>query len=82
MNGLAPDYLRDLVPPQVHGTSNYNLRNSDSIRTIQANTNLFYNSFLPSTIRAWNSLPNDIKSSSSVAVFKYRLNMNLSKPPR
>ena len=82
MNGLTPDYLRDLVPPQVHETSNYNLRNSDSIRTIQANSNLFYNSFLPSTIRAWNSLPNDIKSSSSVAAFKYRLNTNLSKPPR
>ena len=82
MNGLTPDYLRDLVPPQVHETSNYNLRNSDSIRTIQANSNLFYNSFLPSTIRAWNSLSNDIKSSSSVAAFKYRLNTNLSKPPR
>ena len=52
INGLTPDYLRDLLPPQVHETSNYNLRNSDSIRTIQANTNLhvFYDSFLPSTI--------------------------------
>ena len=81
MNGSTPAYLRDLVPNKCM-EPNYNLRNSDSIRTIQANTNLFYDSFLPSTIRAWNSLPNDIKSSSSVAAFEYRLNTNLSKPPR
>ena len=82
MNGLTPDYLRDLVPPLVQEASNYNLRTSDHIQTFHANTNLFYNSFLPSTIRAWNSLPNDVRSSSSVAAFKYRLNMNISKPPR
>ena len=82
MNGLTPDYLRDLVPPLVQEASNYNLRNSDHIQTFHANTNLFYNSFLPSTIRACNSLPNDVKSASSVAAFKYRLNMNMSKPPR
>ena len=82
MNGLTPDYLRDLVPPLVQEASNYNLRNSDHIQTFHANTNLFYNSFLSSTIRAWNSLPNDVKSASSVAAFKYRLNMNISKPPR
>ena len=82
MNGLTPDYLRDLVLPLVQEASNYNLRNSDHIQTFHANTNLFYNSFLPSTIRAWNSLPNDVKLSSSVAAFKYRLNMNINKPPR
>ena len=82
MNGLTPDYLRDLVPPLVQEASNYNLRNSDHIQTFHANKNLFYNSFLPSTIRAWNSLPNDVKLSSSVAAFKYRLNMNINKPPR
>ena len=84
MNGLTPDYLRDLVPPlvRIQEASNYNLRNSDHIQTFHANTNLFYNSFLPSTIRAWNFLPNDVRSSSSVAAFKYRLNMNISKPPR
>ena len=73
MNRLTLDYLRDLVPPLVQEASNYNLRNSDHIQTFHANTDLFYNSFLPSTIRAWNSLPNDVKSFSSVAAFKYRL---------
>ena len=40
MNGLTPDFLRDLVPPLVQEASNYNLRNSDHIQTYHANTNL------------------------------------------
>ena len=79
MNGLTLNYLSDLLPPLVHETTSYNLRNSNHI---QANTNLFFNSFIPSTIRAWNSLSDDIKSASSVVSFKYRLNHDLKKPPR
>ena len=67
MNGLTPNYLRDLVPPLVQEASNYNLRNSDHIQTFHANTNLFYNSFLPSTIRTRNSLPNDVKDTNRIA---------------
>ena len=79
MNGLTPNYLSDLLPPLVHETTSYNLRNSNHIQTVHANTNLFFNSFIPSTIRAWNSLSDDIKLATSVASFKYRLNQ---KPPR
>ena len=81
LHGLAPNYLADLVPPLVQNISSYNLRNSDHIQNFQANTNLFRNSFFPSTIRAWNSLPDDIKQAPSVASFKYRLNRNLKRPP-
>ena len=42
----------------------------------------FYNSFLPSTIRAWNELDDEIKAAPSVASFKFRLNRNLTKPPK
>ena len=82
MNGLTPNYLSDLLPPLVHETTTYNLRNANHIQTIHANTNLYFNSFIPSTIRAWNSLSDDIKSALSVASFKYRLNRDLKKPPR
>ena len=41
----------------------------------------FYNSFLPSTIRAWNDLSDDIKAAPSVASFKHQLNKDLRKPP-
>ena len=39
-------------------------------------------SFLPSTIRAWNELSDEIKSAPSVASFKFRLNGDLHKPPK
>ena len=82
MNGLTPNYLSDLLPPLVQETTSYNLRNSNHSQTVHANTNLFYNSFIPSTIRAWNSLSGNIKSATSAASFKYRLNHDLKKPPR
>ena len=37
--------------------------------------------FFPSTIRAWNSLPQDIKDANIVIAFKYRLNRNRQLPP-
>ena len=70
------------MPPLVLDTTTYNLRNSNDIQSLHANTNLLYNSFFPSTIRAWNSLPEDIKQATYVASFKYRLNKNIKKPPK
>ena len=37
-------------------------------------------SFLPSTIQDWNSLPQEVKSSSSLSIFKSKLNLNIIKP--
>ena len=63
INGLAPNHILDLFPPIIKETTNYNLRNADDIQTLHARTNLYYNSFFPSTNRAWNSLPEDTKQS-------------------
>ena len=52
LNGLSPSYLSDLVPPLIQDTTHYNLRNSSDTQTLHANTNLYFNSFFPSTIRA------------------------------
>ena len=82
VNGLTPEYLQSLIPPIVQNTTTYNLRNSSDLRNVHARTNLFYNSFIPSTIRAWNDLSDEIKTAPSVASFKYRLNNNLKKPPK
>ena len=82
MNGFSPGYLRELIPPTVQATIRYNLRNSNDIQTIRANTNLFYDSFFPATIRAWNDLPENIKQATSVASFKFLLNRNITKPPK
>ncbi|MCG7875096.1 MAG: reverse transcriptase family protein [Candidatus Thiodiazotropha endolucinida] len=82
LNGLTPSYLTDLVPPSVQETSRYNLRNSDHIQNYRANSNLFLDSFFPSTIRSWNNLPFDVKQAPSVATFKHSLNRNLTVPPK
>ena len=81
INGLTPEYLHELVPRLVQEASTYALRNADQIQTTHANSNLYYNSFFPSTIRAWKSLSDEIKSAPNVAAFKYCLNKNLRKPP-
>lgn len=42
-------------------------------------TTSYYTNFLPSTIKAWNKLPQDTKYCSSVASFKSKLSKNLPK---
>ena len=59
MQGLASSYLLDLIPSIVHQTNNYALRNADHIQNFRLNSNLFSDSFFQSSIKAWNSLPNE-----------------------
>lgn len=79
---LTPLYLSSLIPPSVSDMSRYNLRNSDHLQTIESRTNLYYNSFLPSTIRAWNNLPSEVKQFQSTNSFKYYLNKDKTPVPR
>ena len=80
-NDLVPDYLSSLVPPTVGSTAVYNLRNDSDLRTISANSQLYYNSFLPSVTRSWNELSENIKDSTSVAAFKHKLQGTTRNPP-
>ena len=84
LNIRTPPYLQDFVPPLVQEAYPYRLGNSNDIRTIHASTNLYYNSFYPSTKRDWNNLPQEIKQSSSDASFKYQLNKDTQRraPPK
>ena len=49
--------------------------NAEDIHTIPARTNIYYNSFLPATIRDWNSLPLHVRQRGSILVFKKHLNL-------
>ena len=82
VNGLTPDYLSDLFPPLVGDSNPCSLRNENDIQSIRARTNLFFNPFFPSTIRGWNSLPQDIKHANTVTAFKYCLNRHRRRPPK
>ena len=81
INSLAPEYISSLVPPTVGNISQYNLRNKTNLQTVPARSQQYYNSFLPSTTRIWNSLSDDTKNSPSVESFKHKLNSNITKPP-
>ena len=74
-NDLTPTL--SLVPPLVQNASRYNLRNSNDTQTIAYRTTLFYNSFLPSSIRDWNRLNPDIRNAGTLDAFKHKLNQNL-----
>ena len=80
-NNLSPDYLSSLVPPTVGSTSAYHLRNASDIHLIHANTQLYFNSFLPSVTREWNELPQDVRDSNSLGTFRCKLNVDITKPP-
>ena len=70
MHNTTPLYLSSLVPQSVSNLSRYNLRNSNDFQTIDARTNQYYNSFLPSSVRARNNLSVEAKQCESVNSFK------------
>ena len=80
-NSLTPDYLLSLVPENVGNNSAYNLRIARNLNTIQARSQLYYKSFLPSVTRDWNGLSEGIRNSPSLSSFKHQLNVNLAKSP-
>ena len=82
MYNFTPPYLSSLVPPSISNLSRYNLRNSNDLQTIDARTNQYYNSFLPSAVRSWNYLPVEAKESDSVNSFKRFLNQNKTSVPK
>ena len=56
-NNLSPSYLTSLVPNNVGDISRYNLRNVQHTQTVHADSQLDFDSFLPSVIGDWNAFP-------------------------
>lgn len=57
------------MPQSISNLSRYNLRNSNVLQTIDARTNQYFYSFLPSSVRAWNSLPAGAKQCETINFF-------------
>lgn len=74
INGLTPRYLHDLIPQRVNEVSRYPLRNLNDFTIPASRTVSYSNSFLPSTLRDWNALDPTIRNSSSLTLFKSRIN--------
>ena len=71
---ITPLYLSSLVPQSVSNLSQYSLRNSNDLQTVNARSSQYYHPFIPSTTRDWNSLSTETKQSDSVNSFKQFLN--------
>ena len=78
---ITPLYLSSLVPQSVSNLSQYSLRNSNDLQTVNARSSQYYHSFLPSTTRDWNSLSTETKQSDSVNSFKQFLNKDKPSVP-
>ena len=60
-HGLSPLYLSTLLPPHYGDVSSYRLRNAENYAGIHVNTRASAKSFLPSTLQAWNHVPEAVK---------------------
>ena len=83
VNGLVPSYISDLIPPPIHETTNYPLRDQNNITVPFCRTEIARKSCIPSSITLWNSLDEELRNSSTLASFKYQLKnlQNKSKVP-
>ena len=80
VNGLVPNYLRSLVPTTIGSNSTHNLRNSNDLSNIACKTYLYMKYFLPSTVEAWNCLPQSTRETDSVSSFKRILDKDYPIP--
>ena len=83
VNGLVPSYISDLIPPPIHKTTNYPLRDPNNITVPFCRTEIARKSCIPSSIILWNFLDEELLNSSTLASFKYQLKnlQNNSKVP-
>jgi hypothetical protein len=81
-HGMTPAYLTQLIPTCTSDRIRPNTRHTSDVTVPPARTNLYRDSFLPSTIRLWNELPLEIKHATSLNIFKSQLNLNLSPIPQ
>ena len=80
---MVPEYLNSLCPSLVSTVSRYPLRNSNSLQLIRCRTSGYKNSFLPSSVKAWNALDPSIRNMPTLNSFKSKLISQTAcqKPP-
>ena len=68
--GMVPSYIQYLIPTLVSEVSDYPLRNNRNITVPYNRTSNSQISCIPSPIRLWNSLTDDLKDSSKLPTLK------------
>ena len=73
INGQCRDLkLVFTCPPTVGNNTAYKLHYAHDYKCTRSNTQLYYNSFLPSVVRDWNELPQTTRNATSICAFKCR----------
>lgn len=81
INGLTPEYLSNLIPPQVQASTTYTLRNRVNFRIPFARTQLMKNSYIPASLRQWNNLDPELRNSRTLPTFKSKIKSKFKPHP-
>ena len=77
----TPNYLSSLIPPSLQSTTIYPLRHGEDIIIPFCRLALTSESFIPSTIRQWNSLDISIRKAESLSKFKNAIKTKPGESP-
>ena len=72
----CPTYLSNLCPPLVADMNPYHRRRPLERFVPRCNSEIYSKSFIPSTTRLYNELPDGIKTSPSISLLKHHLRCN------
>ena len=75
---LTPTYLKDSFPSK---TSSYNTRNTFNYNVSKCKLQIYKNSYVPTVINEWNSLPAEIKIGESIGSFMNKIRNNKENSP-
>ena len=81
INGLAPEYISNIMPPFVSERTEYSLRNAADISVLSRRTEIYSRSFFPSSVDYWNKLPLSVRSADSLSAFKQLLKRSMFRSP-
>ena len=81
LNNMTPIFLSKLVPPLISEVNPYHRRRQFDRRIPKCKTELYKKSFFPSTTNLWNSLPQNMQTSTSISQFKSFLKSTDHTPP-
>ena len=78
-NNMVPEYLSSIISNEQNLNRRYITRQAPDLPQFRTRTELFVNSFFPSTIKLWNQLPLDVRNSTTLADFKNKISTNVPR---
>ena len=78
VNSDAPLYLQEMIHEDE--PTGYNLRNTGRIAPIRGRTVFYENTFIPRTVKDWNSLPREIQRVETCETFSVKIKSEMTTP--